>query len=152
MSANLRKQFTTRSFLIDEFRLEIPPFQMMNPLAIIPCLKQLFTSAFFVIALSFFLSTGVVAQRLGHGVMAPGQMAVLLSDPVRTLVTPIQLKPCLQACLRAATQAALFYPERSDLAQRKSASFNPLTRSPHKASPLSLSKHWASTAPISKTW
>lgn len=60
----------------------------MNPLAIIPCLKQLFTSAFFVIALSFSLSTGVVAQRLGHGMMAVQRTAA--NDGARANGGPLE--------------------------------------------------------------
>jgi hypothetical protein len=166
---------------------------MMNPLAIIPCLKHLFTCAFFFIALSFSLSKGAAAQRLGHDVltaqaqkscaslqgrklslvltvnpvsgfdlaakvvmhlkahahphfpnnpylarsgglidlqteklppkerqqmMGRGQIAVHLSDQVTTLLTSSQFKPPMQACLHAATQAALLFRELSDLAQR----------------------------------
>lgn len=57
--------------------------------------------------------------------MDRGQMAVLLSDQVRTLLTSSQLKPPMLACLRAATEAALFSPELADQAQRQKLVLKP---------------------------
>lgn len=51
--------------------------------------------------------------------MELGQMAVIFSDQVRALLTSSQLKPPMLACLRAATEAALFNPELAELAKRQ---------------------------------
>lgn len=57
--------------------------------------------------------------------MDRGHMAVLLSDQVRTLLTSSQMKPPMLACLRAATEAALFSPELANQAKQQKLALKP---------------------------